>query len=67
MYLFCIHIGNNAVKNNSTYNRSNKEQEIKIDIIGVLAEMIALHHLLTKEKDFDYSVLLSKNPAIKMI
>ena len=41
-------------KNNSTYNRANKEQEIKIDIIGVLAEMITLHHLLSKEKDFDY-------------
>ena len=52
-------------KNNSTYNRANKEQEVKIDVIGVLAEMITLHHLLSKEKDFDYSVLLSKNPAIK--
>ena len=52
-------------ENNSTYNRSNKEQEIKIDVSGVLAEMITLHHLLSKEKGFDYSVLLSKNPAIK--
>ena len=52
-------------KNNNAYNRASKEQEIKIDVIGVLAEMITLHHLLSKEKDFDYSVLLSKNPAIK--
>ena len=52
-------------KNNNSYARANKDQEIKIDVIGVLAELIALHHLLNKGRDFDYSVLLSKNPAIK--
>ena len=52
-------------KNINSYARANKDQEIKIDVIGVLAELIALHHLLSKGRDFDYSVLLSKKSGNK--
>jgi len=50
---------------NENYNRGSKENEIKIDSIGVLCEMIALYYLTNKEKKFVYSVLLSKNPQCK--
>jgi len=52
-------------KNNASYNRGGKDNEIKIDSIGVLCEMIALYYLTNKEKKFVYSVLLSKNPQCK--
>lgn len=50
---------------NDTYSRPNKEQELRIDVIGVLAEIILLHKMVTKDLVFDHSILLSKNPVIK--
>lgn len=52
-------------KANNDYQRDNKDNEIRIDTIGVLAEMIALYHLTNQNKKFTYSVLLSKRPQFQ--
>jgi hypothetical protein len=51
---------------NKTYSRGNKENEIKIDVVGTLAELIMLFRLFKKGNKFKYAMLLTKiRPDIK--